>query len=162
MPAPRIITRIHNLNGTLRLDLTPAAGYRRVTLTAAGGASWGFGLVDSRYVEGAAVDGPPRRVHRTRQEVLHVHGDQALLPDEDAYWMSLEDRIEQVVQDTATSFLWAIRDGGYLWTYRSVGPANVDPVSTKNDINLKYRPVTLGFVVQPDPTRVDPNIGGGP
>lgn len=162
MPAPRIITRIHAPDGgALVRDLNPSTGYRRVTLTAAGGSNWAFGILDSRYVEGAAVDGPPRRTHRSRREVLHVFGDAALAGEEDAYWMSLEDRIEQLVQDTSSTFLWAIRDGGYLWTYRSVGPANVQPVSSEHDVNLRFRPVTLDFVVQPDPTKVDPNAPGG-
>lgn len=162
MPAPRVITRIHALNGDLVRDLNPGTGYRRVTLTAAGGATWGFDVIDSRYVEGATVDRTPLRVHKSRQEVLHVFGDKSLLPDQDAYWMSLEDRVQQLVTDTAQQFLWAIRDGGYLWTYRSIGPANVEPVSSENDINLQYRPVTLGFLVQPNPTHVDPNATVAP
>lgn len=156
----RIITRIHNLDGTLRLDLKPSTGFRRVTLTAPGGALWDVPTTSGPYVEGETQGPtPPRRPAYSRNEILRVFGDPAIADKSSPeYWMSVEDRVEELVANTTTAFLWLVCDGGYLWTYRSVGPATVDPtLAQQEDLVAHRRPVALRFKVQPNPTKVNPD-----
>ena len=77
--------------------------------------------------------------------------------DDGPYWRSVEDRIEALVQQVTAPFLWVVRDGGYLWTYRSIGPATVDPsLAERDDLVARRRPVALRFKVQPNPTKAVP------
>ena len=157
---PTITTEIRNLDGTLRLALNPDTGYRRVSLTAPGGALWEVPTIESTYVEGAAQGPtPPRRPPYSRNEILRVFGDPTLWDelDDGPYWRSVEDRIEALVQQVTAPFLWVVRDGGYLWTYRSIGPATVDPsLAERDDLVARRRPVALRFKVQPNPTKAVP------
>lgn len=156
---PQIITEIRDLAGVLRLALDATTGFRRVTLTAPGGTLWDVPTESSVYVDGATQGPtPPRRPEYSRNEVLRVRGADGLDRDTRAYWLSVEDRIEALAAHTATPFLWVVCDGGYVWTYRSIGPATVDPsMAERDDLVAGRRPVALRFKVQPNPTKVNPD-----
>ena len=153
------IARVHNLDGTLRFDLTPTLGFEHVGLAGPGSVLWRVGTIESRYVEGAVLDGPPVRTMQTRSERIKVLGDPAAVSDE-AYWESVDDRIEALTDAVSTPFLWATSVGGKLWTYRTIGPADVDVSETsRNILSGGYRIAVLSFRVQPNPTKVP--LGGG-
>jgi hypothetical protein len=156
---PQILTQIRALDGDLILDLNPSTGFRRVTLTAPGAALWEVPTETGAYVDGETQGPtPPRRPAYTRNEVLRVRGNPALAVDARPYWLSVEDRIEELVAAVATPFLWVVCDGGYVWTYRSIGPGSVDPtMAEKEDLVAGRRPIALRFKVQPNPTKTNPD-----
>lgn len=152
-------TEVRDLTAALVLDIKPANGYERLTTTGPVGVGWRFGTIVSRYVEGEIVDGPPTRGALVFNERIKVLGDEAAA-DVTAYWESVEDRLEALITATSTTFLWTLSLGGYLWTYRSIGPANVDASETDDYMRRGgWRMATLSFRVQPNPTKVP--LGGG-
>lgn len=152
----RILTQVLDLAGDLVLDLNPATGYRRVTLTAPGGQAWKFETEESPYVDGGTVRSTFSRPMGDRNELVRIHGDEALKATPDAYWMQVEDRLEALAAAVSQPFLWRIRDAGYVWTYRSIGPASVTPLGSKEDLVAFRRPAQMKFLVQPNPTKVAP------
>lgn len=157
-----LITRIHDLTGTLVLDLSEDAGWGRQTITGSGSVAWRYDTIPSRYFHGELVNGPPVMTSVGRAEQLWVRGDESLLPgDERAFWESTEDRIDALIAAVSQQFLWVVSHGGHLWTYRTVGPADVDAGNvTRNDLHhYPRRSVVLSFRVQPNPSKVP--LGGG-
>lgn len=156
-----LITRILNpTDNALRLDLNPATGWRRVSTTMPGRVTRRFGTITSRYFDSEFVDGPATKAPIAHTEQLRVHGDLAAA-SQDEYDVSLTDRYEALVSATSSTFLWVVSRGGYLWTYRSIGPASdVDPTQTDaSDLVIGETPVVLTFKVHPNPTKVP--LGGG-
>lgn len=152
----RILTQVLDLAGDLVLDLNPATGYRRITLTAPGGRDWKFDTDEGPYVDGAQVTSPYSRRPGDRNELVRIFGDEALKATPDAYWMQVEDRLEALADAVAQPFQWRIRDAGYVWTYRSIGPASVTPLGSREDLVAFRRPAQMKFLVQPNPTKAAP------
>lgn len=147
VPAP--ITRVHDINGDLRADLSPPV-YRRFELGSFGGVTYRRNVDDNgAYVGGSHEVTPAVPASTKRIEMVSVYGGPGL--DEDAYWALVDDRVETLARTTfATSFLWAIAVGGRLHTYRSIGPADVVPRINRQDLMMRRRVVTVTFDVQPD------------
>lgn len=153
---PTVVTRISDLDGTLRLELAPPR-FRRRLVDAAAGTTYSENHTSSAYIGGASevTPGVPQALKRNEQ--IRVSGDPALAADEGAYWRDVEDNIVLLEQACSSRFLWTISTGGYLWTYRTVGPASTDAsVVSKEDLAVGRRIVILQFTVQPDPVRVNP------
>ena len=138
-----LVTRIHDLEGTLVLNLTPGNGYRRETLD-------GFGTKwRRRYATSPVVDGQFRgkswakdAVERT--EVIKVTGSD---------WVEVEQRtLALEAAACEDDFLWVVGNAGAERTYLTVGPADSDSSFTREDMFLNRRFVTLTFLTQPNPT----------
>jgi hypothetical protein len=150
-----VITRIHDLAGDLVLDLSPANGYRRVLVTPPGAVLQRTNDTSSAYVDGDTEVTPATRSSLKFAEQIKVRGTPGLTGDE---WdRSVYDRIQAIIDAAATTrFLWVVSTGGYLWTYRTVHPASVDPtVTRREDLVARQQRVLLTFTGQPNPTRVE-------
>lgn len=155
MELPTLVAQVRNLSGDIVLSLTPAAGYRWLGLTGTAGRTHRRNETDGPYVEGTAEVTPAVVASLRRVETIKVTGDPSLTGD--AYWRSVEDRLDDLEQATSAQFLWSITTGGYLWTYRTVGPADVDASRLEqDDFFVGQRVAVLSFTVQPNPTKVAP------
>lgn len=150
------IARIHDLNGDLVLDLSDANGYGASSLAGTAGTTYRDNLTEGPYVEGSAEVTPAVRSSLRRVEKVVVLGTPGLTGD--AYWRSVEDRIVALEAAVAQQFLYTVSLGGYLWTYRSVGPANTEAsdFDHRRAYALGQRDVLMSFTVQPNPTKVAP------
>ena len=153
MLPPCPTAQVRDLAGDLVLDLTPDDGYDWLGRTGTGGAVWRRNETESPYVDGAtevtqAVLAAQRRIERFR-----VGGDESLTGDD--YWVSVEDRLDALEQAVSRRFLWVVSLGGYVWTYRTIGPADLDAADVQRlDGYAGRRMVALSFTVQPNPTKV--------
>lgn len=149
------VAQVRDLTGTLVLDLSHAAGYRHASLVGTGGVLWRENLTDGPYVEGSAEVTPAVRSSLRRVERLLVSGNRSLTGD--AYWRTVEDKLDLLETAVSQQFLWTVSVGGYLWTYRTAGPANLDASQFSPDAyGTGERIVILDFTVQPNPTKVAP------
>lgn len=151
MQPPSLITRIHNLDGTLRLNVAEPA-YRRHDTTGYGGTIWRRNIEENGpYVGGSHEITPAVPAATRRVERISVRGTKGL-PEAD-YWEQIDERILALDEAFSSSFLWAIATGGKLWTYRSIGPADVDATQLPNeDLIVGRRVVVVTFDVQPSPS----------
>lgn len=144
-----LTTRVHDLAGSLVLDLAPAGGYRRREL-ASRGVVWDKLETSSPFVDGDFED-HFRKTSPTRTEVIRVDGPS---------WPVIEERTDALeAAVTAGAFLWVIGKDGVLRTWRSTGPSDVDASFTRSDLVALRRFVILTFKVAPNPTVTTP---GGP
>lgn len=150
------VAQVRDLSGDLILDLSHEAGYRHASLAGTGGALWDVPTETSAYVDGETQGPtPPRRITLRRVERILVSGNRSLTGD--AYWRSVEDKLDLIEAAVSQTFLWTVGLGGYVWTYRTVGPANLDASEFSPDAYATgERVVILSFTVQPNPTKAVP------
>jgi hypothetical protein len=138
-----LVTRIHDLDGALVLNLNPAGGYRRETV-GGHGVKWNRRTTSSLVVDGRFRGNAWTKDAQERTEVIKVLG---------VTWLQVEQRTAALEAAACEDdFLWVVGDGGVERTYLSVGPADSDSSFTREDRALNRRFVILSFLAQPNET----------
>lgn len=149
------VAQVRDIGGDVVLDLSRENGYRHESLTGTAGVTWRTNTTAGAYTDGDAVRSPATRAMVRRVERIKVYGDKALAGDPDAYWQQVEDRIVALEEAVAQAHVWTIGLGGYLWTYRTINPANTDAADFGREAwATGRRIVVVDYQAQPNPTRV--------
>jgi hypothetical protein len=149
--------QVRDLDGDLVLDLTKPLGYRHQSLTGTAGTRWRKNTTAGAYTDGSAAVTPATRAEVRRVERIKVYGDAALWGDPEAYWLQVEDRILALEAAVAQPHCWTIGLGGYLWTYRTINPADTNASEFDRDAwATGRRIVVVEYEAQPNPTKTAP------
>jgi hypothetical protein len=137
-----LITRVHDLSGSLILDLNASNGYSRdkdgFSLP---GVAWRRTVVTSPVVDGEFESQRTKGAGKANL-ILRVKG---------STWLEVEQRVNALEEAVSEPFLLVAGLGATLYTFRA-RPADVDASFTIADIVNLSRIVSLEIPVQPNPT----------